>query len=434
MTPLKKSRKPVPLTGTITMPGDKSISHRALMLSALAPGRSSITGLNDGDDVARTRAALQAYGLPVAGSVSSGRVEVEGSPVDAWREPSDVIAAGNSGSTARMLAGIAATVPVVSVLTGDASLSRRPMLRVVAPLRAMGATIDGRDHADHLPLTIRGTHLLGCDHELAIASAQVKSALLFAGLAAEGTTSVTEPHASRDHTERMLRAAGVELTITGTTVSVAGGQAPGALGWEVPGDVSAAAFFVVAATLLAGSDLTITDVGLNPTRTGALDFLRAMGADIEVGAPRTPAGEPVGEVRVRATSLGAAELAADRVPSTIDEIPILAVAATQADGTSVFRGVGELRAKESDRVAALVAGLSALGAEARAEGDELVIEGPSRLGGGIVESHGDHRIAMAFAVAGLISDAPVKVKGWSSVETSFPSFLEVLGKAQRGSK
>lgn len=423
----------MPLAGAVTMPGDKSVSHRALLLSGLANGRSTIAGLNEGDDVARTRASLQAYGIRVTGT-ASGRVEVEGCEVSSWREPAGVIDAGNSGSTARMLAGVAAAVPGVSVLTGDASLSRRPMLRVVAPLRAMGATIDGRDHADRLPLTIRGGHLTAIDHELTVASAQVKSALLLAGLAAEGTTSVSEPHPSRDHTERMLRAAGIRLTTEGATVSVEGGQVPIALGWEIPGDVSAAAFFVVAATLLAGSDLTIADVGLNPTRTGALGFLRTMGADIELSETRTAGGEPVGEIRVRSASLRGAELPADRVPSTIDEIPILAVAATQAEGTTVFRGIGELRAKESDRIAALVAGLSALGSGARAEGDDLVVEGPSRLAGGTLESHGDHRIAMAFAVAGLISAAPIKVKGWSSVDTSFPSFLEVLGKAQRGAK
>lgn len=432
--PALRSRRPRPLRGSISVPGDKSISHRALLFAALARGRSTITGLNDGDDVARTRAAVELLGARcgVSGAGSRAQVEVEGYGWTGLREPPATIDAGNSGSTARMVTGICAALPGLAVISGDATLHRRPMLRVVAPLRAMGASIEGRAHGDRLPLSIRGAALTGIDHDLSVASAQVKTAVLLAGMSATGQTSVTEPLRSRDHTELMLAAAGVDVHIEGTTVTVAGEQEPRPIDWSVPGDISSALFLITAACLVPGSELTITNVGLNPTRSSALDVLRAMGADIEVVHGSAVSGEPVGDVTVRGALLHATRVAHELVPSLIDEIPILAIAAAHAEGTTEFEAIGELRTKESDRVATIVEGLTALGGEAAAEGDTLLVTGPRVLDGGHVDSRGDHRIAMAFAVAGLMARAPVKVAGWSSIGTSFPTFLEVLGRAQGG--
>jgi len=434
MAPLR-SRGARPLKGRITVPGDKSISHRALLLAALARGRSTIVGMNDGDDVGRTRAAIELLGARVTGGGGpKSPVEVEGCGWDGLVEPAATIDAGNSGSTARMIAGICAGGPGLAVVTGDETLRRRPMLRVVAPLRAMGASIEGRDHGDRLPLSIRGGRLAGIDHESTVASAQVKTALLLAGLGASGSTSVTEPITSRDHTERMLTAAGIAVAIDGHTVAVRGGQDPNAMGWEVPGDISSAMFLIVAACLVAGSDLTITGVGLNPTRTAGLHILEQMGADVSVEVDGGAAGEPAGTITVRHRDLHATTVMPDQIPAAIDEIPILAVAASRAEGETTFHGVGELRAKESDRIATIVDGLTALGGRAEADGDTLVVTGPVPLTGGRIDAHGDHRIAMAFAVAGLTAGEPVKVEGWSSVETSFPTFLEVLGRAQGGTR
>ncbi|HWC14008.1 MAG TPA: 3-phosphoshikimate 1-carboxyvinyltransferase [Actinomycetota bacterium] len=429
MTPLLDRSSRRPLTGSITVPGDKSISHRALLIAALSGERSRLGGLNDGADVARTRRALVAHGIAVAGN-PPGQVEVEGSRLSRWREAGDVVDAGNSGSTARMLAGILAAHAALTVVTGDASLRARPMLRVVAPLRAMGASIDGRAHGDRLPLVIRGGRLRALDHELAIASAQVKTALLLAGMHADGTTSVREPAATRDHTELMLAAAGVPVERGTDTVVMTGRATPSGLEMEVPGDISAAMFFVVAASLLQRSELTISGVGLNRTRTIALDVLARMGAKIERHNTRSSGGEVAGDLHVRAASLAGTEVEPHEVTGAIDEIPALAIAATQADGATTFRGIGELRTKESDRVDAMISGLRAVGATASADADSLVVEGPVPLQGGRVDSRGDHRIAMAFAVAGMISAAPVRVSKWSCVDTSFPGFLDVLGRAQ----
>lgn len=431
----RRSRGARPLRGRIAVGGDKSISHRALLIAALAPGRSTIAGLNDGEDVGRTRAAIELLGASVTGgSQPKSPVEVEGCGWDGLVEPTATIDAGNSGSTARMVAALCAGAPGLSIVTGDETLRRRPMLRVVAPLRAMGASIEGRAHGDRLPLSIRGGRLTGIDHEMSVASAQVKTALLLAGLGAAGATSITERFRSRDHTERMLRAAGIDVTIDGRAVTVRGGQQPQPLHWDVPGDISGAMFLIVAACLVPGSELTITGVGINPTRAAALEILRAMGADIAVETGGERSGEPTGDITVRASELHGTTVLPDQVPAAIDEIPILAIAASKAEGETTFRGVEELRAKESDRIATIVDGLTALGGRASAEGDSLVVSGPTKLSGGRIDSRGDHRIAMAFAVAGLTAAEPVKVQGWSSVETSFPTFLEVLGAAQGGNR
>lgn len=420
-----------PLRGEISVPGDKSISHRALVFAALGRGRSLIARPNLGDDVAATAAMLRGLGAACVLERDKAQAYVEASGRTGLREPQEVLDAGNSGTSLRVLLGVCAGIEGLSVLTGDESLRRRPMLRVVAPLRQMGALIDGRRHADRAPLTVRGGALSGIDVELPVASAQVKTALLLAGLFAEGTTSVTEPRRSRDHTERMLAALGAELSCEQTTVSIAGTQELEPFELVVPGDVSSAMFLIVAATLVPGSDLSIAGVGLNPTRTAALDVLRRMGAAIDTETETTVLGEPVGRVHVRHAPLRATHVPAASVPALIDEVPALAVAASQAEGTTTFEGVGELRVKESDRIASIVEGLRTLGGSAEVAGDSLAVVGPVRLSGGDVDSYGDHRIAMAFAVAGFVASAKVRVERWSCVNTSFPEFLEVVGDATR---
>jgi 3-phosphoshikimate 1-carboxyvinyltransferase len=305
------------------------------------------------------------------------------------------------------------------------------MLRVAAPLRQMGASIDGREHGNLAPLAIRGRDLAGIEIELPVASAQVKSALLLAGLNASGTTTVSEPGPSRDHTERMLAALGVEVRRSAGGVSVDGGSSLEPFSAVIPGDVSSAMFLVAAAAIVPGSDLTMTDVGLNPTRRAALDVLVEMGSDVSWTETSSSVGEPTGTIHLSCRPLRGVVVPPDLVPSLIDEIPALAIVATQADGETVFTGAGELRVKESDRISTLVAGLRTLGADADELPDGLVVRGPSGLRGGEIDSHGDHRIALAFAIAGLVCPDKVRVIGWSSVETSFPEFLEILGEATR---
>jgi 3-phosphoshikimate 1-carboxyvinyltransferase len=416
------------LTGTIYVPGDKSISHRALMLGALAEGRSLVAAPNLGADVLATAGMLSALGAKLNLDPDKSRVEVEGCGWSNLREPESVLDAGNSGTAIRLMLGICSAVKGTSVLTGDESIRSRPMLRVVEPLREMGAVIEGRALGDRAPLMVSGRPLHGVYDETG--SAQVKSAVLFAGLSADGTTTVTEIWPSRDHTERMLVARGVRVGREGTTVTLAGGQALEPCDQIVPGDFSSAMFLIVAALILPGSDLTIAGVGLNPTRTHALDVLRAMGGEIESVITAEHGGEPSGDIRVVASELHGVEVTPEDVPLMIDEIPALAVAATQAHGTTNIRGASELRIKESDRIGALVEGLGALGADIVELGDGLSITGPARLAGGRVDSRGDHRIAMALAIAGLVADGNVKVHGWSSVATSFPEFLDVLAEAQ----
>lgn len=422
-----KGRSPA-LRGRVRIPGDKSISHRALVLGALAGGPSEVARPNLGHDVRATAGALSSLGVPCRLDEAKSIAKVEGRGWSRLREPETVIDAGNSGTTMRLLLGVCAGMPGATVLTGDDSLRARPMLRVVAPLRQMGATVDGRDHGNLAPLYVRGGDLTGIDIELTVASAQVKSALLVAGLAATGMTSVTEPGFSRDHTERMLAAAGVGLSREGTSVALAGGQGIEPFKGVVPGDVSSAMFLVAAAAIVPGSEIEITDVGLNPTRTAALDVLRSMGADIEIEQTATSMGEPIGTIVVRHRDLHGVQVPEASVPALIDEIPALAVVASQAEGDTTFTGAAELRVKESDRIAALVGGLRSIGGVAEELPDGLVVSGPCALEEGEVDPRGDHRIALAFAVAALVAAGSVRVHGWSCVDTSFPEFLDVLGE------
>jgi 3-phosphoshikimate 1-carboxyvinyltransferase len=415
---------PRPLRGRLRVPGDKGMSHRALLFGGMADGRSHVSGLAGGEDVGRTRVALEQLGVAVAAE-GPGAVVVDGNGVDALTEPDDVIDCGNSGTAMRLLAGLLAGRPFRSTLTGDESLVERPMARVVEPLRAMGAHVDGRAGGTLPPLTVRGGGLVGCAHHLTVASAQVKTALLLAGLQATGTTEVTEPEPSRDHTERMLTALGAPVTrVDERTVRVTAG-APSAFEFAVPGDPSSAAFWVVAATITPGSELVLEGVALNPARIGFVDVLVRMGASIEVVSTGDRLGEPVGELRVTSAPLHATIVEGAEIPFVIDEIPVLAVAAAAAEGVTEFRDAAELRVKESDRIATTTELLEHLGVGTESGHDRLVVRG-GLLQPGTVDSYGDHRIAMAAAVAAGAIEGETRVVGWRSVATSYPEFTDDL--------
>jgi len=408
------------LHGRVRLPGDKSISHRALLFAALATGRSSLTNVATGDDVAATRAALAALGVPIR--TGTHAVTVNGTGPAGWREPDDVLDCANSGTTMRVLTGALAGRPFLSVLTGDASLRQRPMRRVSEPLRTMGAHVDGRDDGSYAPLVVRGAALHGVRHELAVASAQVKSALMLAGLQADGITEIVSPAMSRDHSERMLGALGVPVEVDDATVRVRAG-APQPFELDVPGDPSSAAFFVVAALITPGSDLTIESLSLNPTRLGFVDVLRRMGADIDVEFGDERCGEPVGDLHVRSGPLTATTIEGDEIPNVQDEIPALAVAAAFADGVTEVRDAAELAVKETNRIGALHQELSELGLAVERRADGLVIRG-GRPRAALVKSHGDHRMAMALAVAANAIDGESTVRGWRAVSSSYPNFAD----------
>ena len=425
---------PRPLRGRLRVPGDKSISHRAVLFAALATGSSRLTGLADGGDVTASLAAVAALGAKVrepGGPSGEAVIVVRGAGFEGLAEPEGVIDCSNSGTSIRLLAGILAGRPFHSVLTGDSSIARRPMGRVVDPLRLMGAHIDGRDGGRLAPLSIRGGALTGMRHDLAVASAQVKTALLLAGLQAGGATEVTEPALSRDHTERLLPAMGAVLGAIpgGVRIEPAGG-ALNAIDLAVPGDPSAAAFFVVGACVTPGSDLVVENVCLNPTRIGFVDVLRRMGADVEVVVKEERGGEPVGDIRAAAGPLRATTMAGDEIPRVIDEIPALAVAAAFAAGTTVISDAAELRVKESDRVGTVAQELAQLGITVETRPDGLVITGGAPHAA-LLKSHGDHRIAMAAAIAANACDGPSTVRGWRAVHSSYPGFATDLAAVTR---
>ncbi|HUP01565.1 MAG TPA: 3-phosphoshikimate 1-carboxyvinyltransferase [Gemmatimonadota bacterium] len=416
---------PIPLVrGRLRVPGDKSIGHRALLLNAVAEGAATVRGLPAGDDVHTTRSALVALGIRIE-SAGEDRVRVTGGGREAWLAAGPVDC-GNSGTTARLLMGILApraSEPVT--LTGDRSLSRRPMARVVEPLRRMGAAIEaaGRE-PDRLPLAITGRPLEGAIHRLPVASAQVKSALLLAGLAAEGETRVAEPMVSRDHSERLLAAMGARIDRASGGVRLRPGRIS-AIDVDVPGDLSSAAPFLALAAAREGSEIVIEDVGLNPTRTGFLDLLRAFGAEVEAWVEANDP-EPRGTLRVAGRGLKAIEVGPAAVPGAIDELPLVAVLATRAEGETRISGAAELRVKESDRIAAIAAGLGRLGAEIETAPDGFTIHGPTRLDGAELEAAGDHRIGMALAVAAALAESPSALEGAQWVAVSYPSFFEDL--------
>lgn len=413
-----------PLRGTLQVPGDKSVSHRSLLFHALANGPAVVHGLLESEDVAATHAAVRALGVHTERQ-SDGSLRIE-PPANGLSASAGTVDCGNSGTSIRLLCGLLAGQGVAATLTGDDSLSRRPMLRVVDPLRAMGAQIDGRDNGRFPPLQLASATLHSARHDLAIASAQVKSCLLLAGLRCG--VAVREPRVSRDHTERMLRAMGADLIDTSEGwLELAPSAELSPLDLTVPADVSAAAFWMVAASIVPGSDVLLPAVGDNPTRTGVVDALLAMGADLE-RSPREVRGEPLADLRIRATELQAARIDGDLALRALDELPVLAVAAATAHGTTVIADAHELRVKESDRIARVVAGLRSCGVQVDEQPDGMVIEGCGGPlpGGGEVDAHGDHRIAMAFAVAAMHSQAPIHITGAHSVRSSYPAFLDHL--------
>lgn len=411
-----------PLRGELRVPGDKSVSHRALMLSAIAEGSSRIHGFLEGEDTRATASVLSKLGVRIE-TPSAGERVVHGVGLHGLRGTDEPLDCGNAGTGMRLLAGLLAGQAFDSTLVGDASLSKRPMRRVTDPLSRMGAHIDTRDGLP--PLIVRGAQAMhGMRYELPVASAQVKSALLLAGLYSKGVTEIIEPHPTRDYTERMLAAFGWPIDFSPGHASVEGGQTLFATDVEVPADFSSAAFFLVAASIVPGSDLRLRAVGLNPRRTGLLHALRLMGADISIENARDSGGEPVADLVVRYAPLHGVELPESLVPDMIDEFPVLFIAAAVASGTTTIRGAAELRVKESDRIATMAAGLRALGASIEETPDGAIIHG-GKLGSGSVETHLDHRIAMSFAVAGLVSEAPVLINDCSHVATSFPGFLEL---------
>jgi 3-phosphoshikimate 1-carboxyvinyltransferase len=409
------------------VPGDKSISHRYALLAALADGTSRLHGFATGADCRSTLACVAALGIHVEPPDHHDlrpTAVITGVGAAGFTAPTHALDCGNSGSTMRMLAGLVAAQPLVSTLIGDRSLSRRPMRRIIDPLTRMGARIDAAD-GGRPPLVVHGSRLSGIDFAPPVASAQVKSAVLLAGLRADGRTRVTEPARTRDHTERALPAFGVALVIDGGSVTVAGGQTLHAIDARIPGDISSAAFAAAAAAALPGSDVTIEHVGLNPTRTAILDVLRRFGAKVEAEETGNWQGEPVGRIRVRPGDLGSLTLGAVEVPGIIDELPVLGALAT-AGGELLVTGAGELRVKESDRIAALVQGLRALGADAEEFPDGFHIRGGRRLSGGHVDAQDDHRLAMAFAVAALTAAGPVTIHGAEAAAVSYPAFFADL--------
>jgi 3-phosphoshikimate 1-carboxyvinyltransferase len=418
---------PRPLRGTLRVPGDKGISHRALLAAALASGSSTIRGLADGDDVLRTRAALERLGVRLAVSKTAepdrGAVSVQSTGVSGLREPDAVIDCGNSGTTMRALSGLVAGRPFLTVLTGDASLLSRPMGRVVNPLRALGARVDGRADGELAPLVIRGGDLTGRRCKLDVATAQVKTALLLAGLQADGTTEVVESAPSRDHTERMLAALAAPVTRVDERITRVERGAPGPFELEVPGDPSAAALFAVAACITPGSEIVIEDLCLNPSRLGFVEVLRRMGARIHAEQTEERLEEPVGRLVVEASALAGTPIAPDE--GMIDEIPVLAVAAAFADGVTEIRGLAELRVKESDRINTIQQELTQMGVDVQAYRDSLTIRGGAPRPT-LFKSHGDHRIALAAAVAANAMAGESIVRGWHAVAVSYPRFADDL--------
>ena len=411
--------------GTVTVPGDKSISHRALMLGSIARGRTTVTGFLAGEDCLATAGAMRGRGVPIE-QLSATALRIDGVGLNGLQAPAGHLDLGNSGTAMRLMTGLLAGQSFNSVLTGDESLSGRPMGRVIEPLTRMGAAIESEcDGTPPLQIT-GGLRLHGIDYAMPVASAQVKSALLLAGLYATGTTTVKEPAVTRDHTERMLRGMGVELTTGSASVSLEGGQEPLGCAIRVPGDLSSATFIILGTLLSQDAEITIKNVGVNPTRTGVIDILLGMGADISLQNRRAFGDEPVADIRVRSSQLKGAAIDPALVSLAIDEFPALFVAAAAAEGTTTFAGLEELRVKESDRIAAMADGLQRLGIEVVEAPGGAVVHG-GRFAGGEVRSYHDHRVAMSLAMAATIADDEVLIRDVDNVNTSFPGFCECVG-------
>lgn len=416
--------KPV-LTGSVQVPGDKSISHRAIMFGALAQGTTTIEGFLMGDDCLSTISCFRSLGIDI--QIDGEHVTVTSGGRKAWKESDVVLDTGNSGTTTRLMLGLLAGTDFHSVMAGDESIARRPMKRIVEPLRLMGADIRGRANGHFTPLAVQGTALQAIDYTMPVASAQVKSAVLLAGLSAQGTTTIHEPVPSRDHTEIMLKHFGADISRNGDIISLTGGQELHAAHVQVPGDISSAAFMIGAALIAEGSEIQLKNVGVNPTRTGLLDVFKAMGADIQASGHKSE-GEEAADLTVRSTLLTGTDIGGDVIPRLIDEIPLIALVATQAQGKTVIRDAEELRVKETDRIQAVVTELKKLGADIEATEDGMVIQGPTPLTGAAMNSYGDHRLGMMAAVAALIADGPVTIDDPGCISISYPNFFDHLDK------
>lgn len=434
MTELAVRPSTQPLRGALTLPADKSITHRALMLASVANGATRVENYLDSETTRATLNAMRAMGADIQ-ETDAHTLVIRGRGLRSLQEPRDVLFCLGSGTTMRLLAGLCAGQSFLSVLDGTPALKRRPMGRLVEPLKQMGATILARDNDRFPPLVLRGGNLRGVEYALAVASAQVKSAVLLAGLYADTPTTVHEPAPSRDHTERMLRALGARVDkLSATTVRLTPPSAPLAAleTLTIPGDFSSAAFFIVAGLVVPGSELVFENVGLNPGRTGLLDALARMGAEFQMDAPRDVNGEPVVALRVCAAELRATTVQGAEIPRMIDEFPVFAVAATQAAGETVVRDAAELRVKESDRVATVAEELRKMGADIEEREDGFIVSGPTRLRGARVNARGDHRLAMALAVAALVAEDETVIEGWECVADSFPNFAELLRQTVGG--
>lgn len=412
------------LTGKIKVPGDKSISHRAIILGSLAKGRTKVTNFLDGEDCMRTIHAFEALGVSIEHEHTCLTLQSNG--FFSLQEPKFPLYFGNSGTTARLMLGVLAGLPFFSAAYGDPYLSERPMDRVIAPLADMGALFNGRKQGSMLPLSVKGGRLNGIEYTLPVKSAQVKSAILLAGLQANGQTIVTEQSITRNHTEQMLQAFGAEISIEGRQISIAGRQELQATDVHVPGDISSGAFFLAAAAIVPGSSITLQDIGLNQTRTGMIDVMLEMGADIQIRNQQLAGGEQFGDITITQANLQATTIEGDIIPRLIDEIPVIALLATQAEGTTIIRDAEELRVKETDRIAAVVDNLRRLGADVSATDDGMIIRGKTVLQGGKLSSYNDHRIAMTNAIASLIATGAVVLDDPSSIAISYPTFFEDL--------
>jgi len=416
------------LSGDFRVPGDKSISHRSIMFGSIADGTTHVAGFLQGEDSLNTLRAFQSMGVEIDGPNEKGEVTIHGVGIDGLKQPSSSIDLGNSGTSIRLMSGLLAGQAFDVELSGDRSLSKRPMKRVTDPLALMGARIDTAEGGKP-PLKVNGgSDMKGIDYQMPMASAQVKSCLLLAGMYAKGKTCVTEPATTRDHTERMLNAFGYSVETEGNKMCLQGGGRLTACDIDVPADISSAAFFLVGASIAENSDITLQHVGINPTRTGVIDILKLMGANIELLNERTVGGEPVADIRVRSAQLKGIEVPEKLVPLAIDEFPVLFVAAACAEGRTVITGAEELRVKESDRIQVMADGLQAIGVDATPTDDGMIINGGS-IKGGRVHSHDDHRIAMAFTMAALCSEGDILIEDCENVNTSFPDFIGIANRA-----
>jgi len=415
------------LRGRISPPGDKSISHRAVILNAIAEGTAEIANYLAGDDVSSTIACLKALGVEI--EVEPDKLVVHGAGLSGLHEAQDILDARNSGTTMRLLSGLLAAQPFLSTITGDESLQARPMDRVIAPLRLMGASIWGKSSDVTAPLLIQGTALHGIQYEMPVASAQVKSAILLAALYAQGNTTIIEPVKSRDHTERMLRAMGAALNMSGNTVRcLPPSKSLKCMDVTVPGDISAAAYWLIAGAIHPSARIELTGVGVNPTRNGVIDVLKGMGANIMIENEGKEGGEPIADIIVKSSELKGVDIDGELIPRLIDEIPVIAVAAAMAKGTTTIRDAGELRVKESDRITATASELRKLGVQIEEMLDGMVIHGTGKLGGAECDSHGDHRLAMMLAIAGLVAEGDTVIYNAEAVNISYPDFWDDLNE------